>query len=64
MKVVRVGNGRETETPTSWAEGEAIRRGPFLRGTALQAVGFGDYIIPENVSRDVPRSIAANESRQ
>jgi hypothetical protein len=24
MKVVRVGNGRETETPQNWAEGEAM----------------------------------------
>ncbi len=53
--VVRVLGGlANTITNNDWSP---VRRGPLQRGKPLDSVGFGHYIIPEGVSRCVPRAI-------
>ena len=47
-----IGGLANTITSNDWSP---IRRGPLQRNAPLASVGFGYYIIPDKVSRDVPR---------
>jgi hypothetical protein len=48
-----VGGLANTITSNDWSP---IRRGPTQKGMPFSSVGFGHYIIPEGVSRIVPRT--------
>jgi hypothetical protein len=49
-----LGGLANTITSNDWSP---IRRGQLQRGNPLASVGFGHYIIPEGISRLVPRAI-------